>query len=461
MQEVVGRAVTACEDVAAMSFGQASWWKRTLLGRGRDARGHQSPSDAAVIPPLVGVDESFGTLDSPPGPESAVDDVETHAVSLSALRLLSAALGPLLDAVIDDKDRKVTLMAQAVETVMVFLGDNNQPFPDHLEAAAELLATVCDYPYAVHAWRKEAWDIFWSDRFFFLVGQGMDVWRSVVGNLFATDRAAFDEILARIGPQSAPTLFTSREAELLTRHHAIRRLSFVLFAGEPDQYQRYAPVILERLVDLLKSAVDYPPLRADVFFALRILLVRVRPASLTTVWPVFITEMSRVLTAGNEDLNTVKQTLLFLDALLALSPDIFSVYRWSFVHDNGTRSGGFSTAVEAFAAAVSEHHGPLSPTERESAAAAAVDISARREAFPLLPALLHKFPAGPQTLRDFLPYVEVVGSYYGTGWAVRWGVDANAEVVAALNSDISLSFEEIGQKTRVRAVNPAGTETVI
>jgi len=55
----------------------------------------------------------------------------------------------------------------------------------------------------------------------------------------------FDLLTARINVTQGASLnlFSSREAEFEQRAQLLKRLSFVIFCSEPDQYQKFMPDI--------------------------------------------------------------------------------------------------------------------------------------------------------------------------------------------------------------------------
>lgn len=77
---------------------------------------------------------------------------------------------------------------------------------------------------------------------------------------------------------------------MLLRSLNLRRLSYIIFTGEKNQFLTQLPTIQEKLVDIFRS-VPSPVVQSEVFLCIRVLLCRLSPHNLTSFWPVVLTEM--------------------------------------------------------------------------------------------------------------------------------------------------------------------------
>lgn len=77
---------------------------------------------------------------------------------------------------------------------------------------------------------------------------------------------------------------------MLLRSLNVRRLSFVLFAGEKNHFLTQLPTIQEKLVDIFRN-VTAPIVQCEVFLCIRVLLCRLSPNNMTSFWPVLLTEL--------------------------------------------------------------------------------------------------------------------------------------------------------------------------
>ena len=78
---------------------------------------------------------------------------------------------------------------------------------------------------------------------------------------------------------------------MLLRSLNLRRLSYVILAGDKNQFLTQLPTIQEKLVDIFRT-VTSPVVQSEVFTCIRVLLCRLSPHNLTSFWPVIFTEMA-------------------------------------------------------------------------------------------------------------------------------------------------------------------------
>lgn len=106
------------------------------------------------------------------------------------------------------------------------------------------------------------------------------------------------------------------------RASMLKRLSFAVFSSEPDQYQSFLPELQERLAECLRTP-QVPVLHEQVFLFFRVLLVRMSD-SMTSMWPMIISEMIHVFMLMESDLLQVDtpsrdQQLFYSESVLAAS----------------------------------------------------------------------------------------------------------------------------------------------
>ena len=77
---------------------------------------------------------------------------------------------------------------------------------------------------------------------------------------------------------------------MLLRSLNLRRLSYAIFAAEKNHFLTQLPTIQEKLVDIFRS-VPAAVVQSEVFLCIRVLLCRLSPNSLTSFWPLVLTEM--------------------------------------------------------------------------------------------------------------------------------------------------------------------------
>lgn len=101
----------------------------------------------------------------------------------------------------------------------------------------------------------------------------------------------------KIANAPSANIFTNREYEMLLRSLNLRRLSYVILAGDKNQFLTQLPTIQEKLVDIFRSVAS-PVVQSEVFICIRVLLCRLSPHNLTSFWPVIFTEMVSLSTGS-------------------------------------------------------------------------------------------------------------------------------------------------------------------
>ncbi|MEE6467885.1 hypothetical protein FKM82_008098 [Ascaphus truei] len=87
---------------------------------------------------------------------------------------------------------------------------------------------------------------------------------------------------------SALKMYPSSEQKAML----LKRQAFAVFSGELDQYHLYLPLIQERLTENIRFG-QTPIMAAQMFLFFRVLLLRISPQHLTSLWPIMVTELVR------------------------------------------------------------------------------------------------------------------------------------------------------------------------
>jgi len=153
----------------------------------------------------------------------------------------------------------------------------------------------------------------------------------------------------------------------------LKRLAFVIFSSPRDQYTRFLTVIQERLAEAIKMPQMVPIIQGHVFLCFRVLLVRLSPQHLNSLWPIILHEVLQTLIQMETDLLTQQPSHLYLylqlcklvQVALNLShlthfqvPNVFQMYRWTFV---GPRTESYTPHLTRIASF-------LKPTENVNSA---------------------------------------------------------------------------------------------
>ncbi|KAM4632697.1 protein DOP1A [Polymixia lowei] len=369
LQDVTHKVVEAIGTIAGSSLEQTTWLRRNL--------------EVKASPQIV-VD---GT-----NLEADVEDLMLTVMeassftpsvySVHALTLLAEVLAHLLDMVFysDEKERVIPLLVNIMHYVVPYLRNHSAHNAPSYRACIQLLSSLSGYQYTRRAWKKEAFDLFMDHTFFQMDSSCVSHWRAIIDHLMTHDKTTFRDLMTRVAvaQSSSLSLFTNRDAELEQRAMLLKRLAFTIYSSEVDQYQKYLPDIQERLVESLRLP-QVPILHAQVFLFFRVLLLRMSPQHLTSLWPTMITELVQVFllmeqeltadedisrtsgpsVAGLETtysggngfstsynsqrwLNLYLSACKLLDLALALPSESlpqFQMYRWAFIPEASDDSG--------------------------------------------------------------------------------------------------------------------------
>ncbi|XP_064144515.1 protein dopey-1 isoform X8 [Loxodonta africana] len=369
LQDVTHKIVDAIGAIAGSSLEQTTWLRRNL---------EVKPS------PKIMVDGTNleSDVEDILSPAMETSNITPSVYSVHALTLLSEVLAHLLDMVFysDEKERVIPLLVNIMHYVVPYLRNHSAHNAPSYRACVQLLSSLSGYQYTRRAWKKEAFDLFMDPSFFQMDASCVNHWRAIMDNLMTHDKTTFRDLMTRVAvaQSSSLNLFANRDAELEQRAMLLKRLAFAIFSSEIDQYQKYLPDIQERLVESLRLP-QVPTLHSQVFLFFRVLLLRMSPQHLTSLWPTMITELVQVFllmeqeltadedisrtsgpsvaglettyTGGNgfstsynsqRWLNLYLSACKFLDLALALPSENlpqFQMYRWAFIPEASDDSG--------------------------------------------------------------------------------------------------------------------------
>ncbi|XP_029451392.1 protein dopey-1 isoform X2 [Rhinatrema bivittatum] len=369
LQDVTHKIVDAIGAVAGSSLEQTTWLRRNL---------EVKPSPKIMVDGTTMESDVEDML----SPAVETSNITPSVYSVHALTLLSEVLAHLLDMVFysDEKERVIPLLVNIMHYVVPYLRNHSAHNAPSYRACVQLLSSLSGYQYTRRAWKKEAFDLFMDSTFFQMDASCVSHWRAIMDHLMTHDKTTFRDLMTRVAvaQSSSLSLFTNRDAELEQRAMLLRRLAFAIFSSEVDQYQKYLPDIQERLVESLRLP-QVPTLHSQVFLFFRVLLLRMSPQHLTSLWPTMITELVQVFllmeqeltadedisrtsgpsiaglettyTGGNgfstsynsqRWLNLYLSACKFLDLALALPSENlpqFQMYRWAFIPEASDDSG--------------------------------------------------------------------------------------------------------------------------
>jgi len=305
---------------------------------------------------------------SPRDPDAPLLDLGPHCagwdetdMGVLCLLGLERTMMPLLSALFPPKpsgrEHAMELLVALLPAVMspletVVSGGAPRARTERLAHAALLvLLRVIAVPSTTRAWRKPVGRLFGSPGFFAgLSRRTLPLWARAVNAFLCleTPKVAISTLLAGKTGITAGW-FASRAQEAEAQADLLRRLSFALWVGERNQYVgALQGMLIDRLVAAFKFGSTAGDSASSVRWVVqvgamqcaRVLAVRVAPENLTSLWPIAMAELQRVLlnpSAAQPALLLAACQLV--DMLLTVLPDDFAPFGWMFV----PRSGGTSS----------------------------------------------------------------------------------------------------------------------
>ncbi|NWQ69304.1 DOP2 protein, partial [Neopipo cinnamomea] len=354
LQEVTQKILEAVGTVAGSSLEQTSWLSRNL----------EVKAQPQILPDDFNIED---VNDTSVAPSSMVSASAPSIYSVQALSLLAEVLASLLDVVYrsDEKDKAVPLISRLLYYVFPYLRNHSAYNIPSFRAGAQLLSSLSGYAYTKRAWKKEVLELY-MDPSFFQMDTSCTHWRSIIDHLLTHEKTMFKDLMNM--QSSALKLYPSSEQKAML----LKRQAFAVFSGETDQYHLYLPLIQERLTENLRVG-QTSLVAAQMFLFFRVLLLRISPQHLTSLWPIMVTELIQTFLQLEEDLTeeeepskssskTSKQrapgdgsgsdiqhnelslylsACKFLDTALSFPPDrmhLFQMYKWAFVPEVDTES---------------------------------------------------------------------------------------------------------------------------
>jgi len=235
-----------------------------------------------------------------------IESCEDMGTAVAALNLLGGMMATILDIIYtsEEKDKVIPLLTQVMSNTVPYLRHHSKGSSLMLRGGSRVLASVSEYPYTRRSWRKEGMELLLDPAFFSMDHEALRHWKTTTDNLMTHDKTTFKELLSKIASlgQSNISIFSSKELEQEQRALLLKRLAFVIFCSDIDQYQKQMPDITDRLSECLRTVPVSPAVQAAVFLCFRVILLRMSAVHVTFLWPVIITEMVLVFSYIEQEL---------------------------------------------------------------------------------------------------------------------------------------------------------------
>ncbi|KAJ6643774.1 Protein dopey-1 like [Pseudolycoriella hygida] len=289
LHDVTSRLVEALSNVAGARLEQTTWLRRNFT---------------------VKEDIPHSFVD---GFKETTPNIGNQQFSVQAQSVMAAVLANLLDIAYgsQEKDKVVAIVTTLMGNITPYLKNHTVRNIPSFYACSQLLASLSGFQYTRKAWRKDMFDLVLDPSFFQMDASCLPFWKSILDSLMTYDNTTFRELMGRVSLTQAGGLniFTSREQEYEQRALLLKRLAFVIFCSELDQYHKYMPEIQEQLANSLRLPSVAPAVQASVFLCFRVLLLRMSPDHVTSLWPTIIAEMVQVFLAIEQELKSDSEEL--------------------------------------------------------------------------------------------------------------------------------------------------------
>ncbi|XP_072471021.1 protein DOP1B isoform X2 [Notamacropus eugenii] len=364
LQDITQKVLEAVGNIAGSSLEQTSWLSRNL---------------EVKVQPQISLEEcdtEEDLQDAAAAPSSMISASAPSVYSVHALSLLAEIVACLLDVIYrsDEKEKAVPLISRLLYYVFPYLRNHSAYNIPSFRAGAQLLSSLSSYAYTKRAWKKEVLELY-LDPGFFQMDTSCVHWRSIIDHLLTHEKTMFKDLMNM--QSSSLKLFSSFEQKAML----LKRQAFAVFSGDVDQYHLYLPLIQERLTENLRVG-QTPLVAAQMFLFFRVLLLRISPQHLTSLWPIMVTELIQTFIQFEDDLirrnessksnskvNRMKasggdgseispnELLLylsackFLDTALSFPPDkmpLFQMYKWAFVPEVDTTTSAIFSDLEEY-----------------------------------------------------------------------------------------------------------------
>ncbi|XP_055624069.1 protein dopey-1 homolog isoform X2 [Toxorhynchites rutilus septentrionalis] len=282
LHDVTSRLVEAISNVAGSCLEQTTWLRRNLSVK-EEFSSIESTKDGLLMP-------------------------SNQHYSIQAQSILAVILAPLLDVAFSsqEKDKVNTIVTGVMYNIVPYLKTHTLKNVPTFHACSNLLASLSTYQYTRKAWRKDAIDLLLDATFFQFDSRCLPYWKTIMDSLMTCDNTTFRDLMNRLplAQTGSLNIFTSKEQEYEQRALLLKRLAFVIFCSENDQYHKFMPEIQEQLANSLRLPQVVPLIQSAVFLCFRVLLLRMSADNVTSLWPIIIAEMVQVFLSIEQELMT-------------------------------------------------------------------------------------------------------------------------------------------------------------
>ncbi|EFC43015.1 predicted protein [Naegleria gruberi] len=261
--------------------------------------------------------------------------------SFNFLRLLSSTLNDIITYLYGEKDLGQPLIIAIIYPLFLIIKNRETTNLRRVKQAVKLISTFSTAILNMRPLKKEIFDTIADNCFFYCGASTFKYWFKIFKNMEITDTSLVQDLLTRFA--STSSILTSSSTEVFSRARLLKRIAFMLYVGNINDYNNFVPAIVEKIVESLKvsgSPQSNNALITSVLLFYRVLITRISTDNLRKWWPMIITEIMRVFSdkiVDDEDSTVIMDAMKFLDVATVKLPEEFQIYKWIFLSDYTTR----------------------------------------------------------------------------------------------------------------------------
>lgn len=168
--------------------------------------------------------------------------------------------------------------------------------------------------------------MFFHDNFFQMSRRNLRKWCKII-NHFINDHkdAVFDDLLYKWNTQAG--LLTSNDTANKQKIIALKRVSFLVFSGNIDQYDDKLDLLLKKMTEGFKTKNKQASFLTELFLLTRVLLLRLQTNTLTDalrkLWPHLLNEMEDIFRGDKKEDKKIFEAIKIVELMSSLNLEDF------------------------------------------------------------------------------------------------------------------------------------------
>ena len=253
------------------------------------------------------------------------NDFKYFDISTQMFKFISIMLPLIGNEIFDEKDFQILLNLILQNLISILKFHNLQ----NMYKTKFILKIILNFNYFSTNQNREILNLFYDSQFFFIDNDSFKYWKEILNRIMKKEKNFyFIELLNKFN--STQSIFMSAESEAISKSRLLKRMSFIIYSGEFNQYLNHFNLIIDKIVDSLKSSNSNTVL-FQILLSLRVLMLKISNQNLKSIWPTIMTLIIRVLeNSKNEHPSILFAICRFIDYATIILPEDFQFYKWIF-----------------------------------------------------------------------------------------------------------------------------------